>query len=242
MQKSEIIIELAKALSIMQSQLQPAPKDSENPFFKSHYADLASVWDAVKKPLTDNGLSVVQTVDCDNSAYVLVTTLFHSSGQWVSSRYPLNPTKPDPQSFGACVTYARRYALSAICGVCAVEDDDGNTASKPELGKPEKTEYKAPQKATQKPVVDDIPLGDTPSDKVVDAAKEVFDGKEVPTAMANEKQRKMFYAICKGKGMSDADMKTYLSGWNVESSWKIPASMVNEIIADIKQQTGEAKP
>lgn len=237
MNKSESINELAKALSVMQSQLKPAPKDSENPFFKSHYADLASVWEAVKKPLTDNGLSVVQTVDCDNSAYVLVTTLFHSSGQWVSSRYPLNPVKPDPQSFGACVTYARRYALSAICGVCSIEDDDGNKASAPEThSRPAIT---PPQK---KAAPDDIPLGNMPSDKVVDEATKVFDGQEVPTAMANEKQRKMFYAICKGKGMSDADMKTYLSGWNVESSWKIPASMVDEIIADIKSQSGEAKP
>lgn len=129
--KSDNINELALALSKAQSQMKGATKDSSNPFFKSKYADLSSVWDACRDPLSKNGLCIIQTISVDvNTGTVLVTTLAHSSGQWIDSQYPIIPIKPDPQSMGSAVTYARRYALMAIVGI-APEDDDGNNASAP---------------------------------------------------------------------------------------------------------------
>lgn len=130
MNTSEQINELAAALAKAQAQIQPAKKENVNPAFKSKYADLASVWDACREPLTANGLAVVQMpTDCAEAGRVaLVTTLLHSSGQWISSMVSTRIVKDDPQGVGSALTYLRRYALSAMVGV-APDDDDGNAAS-----------------------------------------------------------------------------------------------------------------
>lgn len=118
-----------EALARVQGQVRAALKDSTNPHFKSKYADLSAVWEACRDPLTKNGLSVVQTTDFDKDDVWLVTTLYHSSGDSISGRYPLRPVKNDPQGYGSALTYARRYTLAALVGVVADEDDDGNRAS-----------------------------------------------------------------------------------------------------------------
>lgn len=115
--------ELAAALTKAQALIEGAKEDSSNPFFKSKYADLSSVWAACKTPLSTNGLSIVQTVETENDKPFLVTMLLHTSGQWVKSFMPIIVTKNDPQSFGSAVTYCRRYALAAIVGVCPADDD-----------------------------------------------------------------------------------------------------------------------
>ena len=127
MTKSETIGALAKALSQVQGELRGAIKDSNNPFFKAAYADLSSVWDACREPLAKHGLSVFQTTDVAEHGVIVETTLAHESGEWISGRLHLNPTKNDPQGIGSAITYGRRYALAAIVGVCP-EDDDGEGA------------------------------------------------------------------------------------------------------------------
>ena len=131
MNKSEQINELAAALAKAQAKIETAKKDQTNPFYKSQYAGLPQVWDACRKYLTDNGLSVVQTTDTSENGTILETMLLHSSGQWISSIYPVNPVKNDPQGIGSALTYARRYSLMALVGVVAddASDDDGNAAS-----------------------------------------------------------------------------------------------------------------
>jgi hypothetical protein len=126
--KSESIKDLAAALSKAQGAFDHAKKDVKNEFFKSKYADLASCIDAAKKPLSENGLSVVQTIDFEESGMFLVTTLMHCSGEWIEGRYPIRPLKTDPQSVGSATSYARRYCFCAITGIAA-DDDDGNSAS-----------------------------------------------------------------------------------------------------------------
>lgn len=126
-QQSDSIVELAKAMAIVQASLNGALKDSTNPFFKSNYADLESVWDACRSPLTKNGLSVVQTTDSGPNGIELVTTLLHTSGQWIRGRLPITAIKAEPQAVGSAITYARRYALAAMIGVVQV-DDDGEAA------------------------------------------------------------------------------------------------------------------
>ena len=130
-EKSDTIIELAKALAKAQGQIKPAVKDSENPHFRSKYADLSSVWEACRKPLSDAGLSVVQMpVDAPTPDSVALTTLLlHTSGEYISSTVSAPLTKRDAQGIGSALTYLRRYALSAIIGVVADDDDDGNAAS-----------------------------------------------------------------------------------------------------------------
>lgn len=130
MNKSESVKELAAALCKAQGALKGAVKDTANPFFKSKYADLASVWDAVREPFSANGLSIVQvTLPSEGNEIVLETTLMHSSGEWVSGVLSLPVSKADAQGYGSAMTYARRYGLAAITGV-APEDDDGNAAAK----------------------------------------------------------------------------------------------------------------
>lgn len=128
MYQSEQINELDLALSKAQGEIFPAIKDTTNPFFKSKYADLSSVWNVCRTPLSKNGLAIIQTTREENGKPILVTTLVHSSGQWIELHTPILTTKNDAQGFGAAMTYMRRYSLSAMVGICQ-EDDDGNTSS-----------------------------------------------------------------------------------------------------------------
>lgn len=136
--QSENINELAAALAKAQGQIEGAKKDSANPFFKSTYADLASVWDACRKQLSDNGLSIIQCPEEAENGIAIETMLLHSSGQWKSGRYVIPVAKNDAQAMGSAITYGRRYALAAMVGI-APEDDDGNAATKAKPVKSEQT-------------------------------------------------------------------------------------------------------
>ena len=126
---SDQINELALALAKAQGALHGAVKGSENPFFKSSYADLAAVMEACREPLSANGLSYVQLPGNNGREVTVTTFLLHSSGQWMRSTVGAAPLKTDAQALGSVITYLRRYALSAIVGIAQV-DDDGNAASK----------------------------------------------------------------------------------------------------------------
>lgn len=129
MNKSESIKELAAALAKAQGAMKGAVKDAANPFFKSKYADLSSVVDAIREPFAKNGLAYIQLGEATEQDEVRVeTVLTHESGEWISSVLTLPVAKNDAQGFGSALTYARRYALSAMAGV-APEDDDGNAAT-----------------------------------------------------------------------------------------------------------------
>lgn len=128
--QSQDITELAKALLNVQRQLQPIPKDSENPFTKSWYASLKSVMAACRDALLDNGIWLCQyPVPVDTPGCLgLVTKLTHAeSGQWQSSLAVVPLPKADPQGMGSAITYARRYALTAMLSM-VTEDDDGEGA------------------------------------------------------------------------------------------------------------------
>lgn len=125
MKTSESIKELAASLSKAQGEIEGAIKDSKNPHFKSSYADLASVMDAIREPFRKYGLSYSQHPVGRN----LVTILMHQSGEFIQSEMELLVEKPNMQGLGSAITYARRYSLAAIAGVAQV-DDDGNEASR----------------------------------------------------------------------------------------------------------------
>lgn len=114
---------LAAALAAAQGRITGALKDSENPFFKSRYADLAACWDACRKALSENGLCVIQIPSVEEDFVVVTTTLAHTSGQWVRSRLPMRPKDFSPQAIGSTITYARRYALASMVGLAQVDDD-----------------------------------------------------------------------------------------------------------------------
>ncbi len=145
MDKSESLKELAGALAKAQGQIKGAIKDSSNPFFKSKYADLSSVVEAIRVPLSANGLSYVQVVHDAEGGAKIETLILHSSGEWLSCGAVSVPVaKADAQGFGSAMTYARRYSLSAAFGV-APEDDDGNAAAK---AAPKNPAFAAPHKPT----------------------------------------------------------------------------------------------
>ena len=135
--QSESIAALAAALSKAQGSITGALKDSSNPFYRSKYADLASCWDACRAQLAANGLCVIQTTDIIGDRPVLITTLAHSSGEWVKSITPILTKDDSPQAQGSGITYARRYGLSAIVGLAQIDDDaeaaQGRTAKAPQL-------------------------------------------------------------------------------------------------------------
>ncbi len=129
MEMSESIVDLAKALNVMQGQLLTVPKEKTNPFHQSKYADLSAIWKMCRQPLAANGLSLVQTTEVVENNVILETTLLHTSGQWLRSKLSLNPVKLDPQGVGSALTYGRRYAMCAMLGIAADEDDDAEGAS-----------------------------------------------------------------------------------------------------------------
>lgn len=144
MKTSEEINEIAKALSQAQQQMKPAIKDSTNPHFKSKYSDISSVWEAIREPLTNCSLSVLQdvTTKIEEKLILVTTRIFHASGQWIEFG-PLGVplSKCDAHGVGSAISYGKRYALCAAVGVVSGdEDDDGNHAvSKPSPKLPERT-------------------------------------------------------------------------------------------------------
>lgn len=137
MNRSEQINELAAALAKAQAKMRPASMDAENPAFKRgnktlRYADLASVWDAIREPLTSNGIAVVQTAALSEHGVTVECLLVHTSGQWVegSLTVPLEGARQTgAHAVGSATSYGRRYLLAAMCGVVQ-DDDDGNEATK----------------------------------------------------------------------------------------------------------------
>lgn len=127
MNKSESIAKLSASLTKFQSEMQSVKKGSVNPFYKSTYADLASIIEAIREPLATNGLAFSQFPSGQNG---LRTILMHESGEWIEETFYVSPTDSKPQSLGSAITYARRYALGAILGIATEDDDDGNEASK----------------------------------------------------------------------------------------------------------------
>ena len=128
--ESQVLDKLYAALAKAQLEMLPAKTGSSNPFFKSKYADLASIVRASRKALASNGLAVIQRIVRNGSAgMTLLTRLCHSSGQWIESSMTVNPPKQDIQSLGSYLTYFRRYTYGAIVGVVVSgEDYDGEAA------------------------------------------------------------------------------------------------------------------
>ena len=126
MKKSESIKNISTALAVFHIKMDVIKKDAKNPFFKSSYASLSNILDAIKIPLAESDLSFSQHPMGENG---MSTILMHKSGEWLGSHFTMKPVKNDPQGIGSCITYMRRYALAAILGLNIDEDDDGNQAS-----------------------------------------------------------------------------------------------------------------
>lgn len=168
MRTSDQIDQVAAASAKMQADLQGAEKNAVNPAFRSHYANLSSVFSAARVPLAKNGLTVWQDVISENGQVSVVTRLAHLSGQWIEFgplAIPVN--KQDAHGVGSATSYAKRYALSAALGIVTDDgDDDGNaavTAAPP---------HNAPKAAQAKPTPS-TPPADVPTKTVTTTITDV---------------------------------------------------------------------
>lgn len=116
------------ALAKAQTEIQNAEQDAENMHWRTKYATLASVMNAIRGPLSKNGLAILQLPEMTTAdkghMLALTTILGHSSGQSISNYFTMYPPKQDPQGIGSAMTYMRRYAAMAICGIAGAADDD----------------------------------------------------------------------------------------------------------------------
>ncbi|WP_155962179.1 ERF family protein [Streptococcus ruminantium] len=156
--KSDTITELAKAFTKTQKELKQPLKDASNPYFGSKYVPLENVVESITDAASKNGLAFSQFPSSDELGNVTVGTIvIHDSGEWLEyAPIKLKPVKNDPQAVGSAITYAKRYALSAIFGITSDQDDDGNEAtfkenSKIKPGQKAKTKIKP----TPQPKIDE---------------------------------------------------------------------------------------
>lgn len=126
---SETINDLFAALCKAQAEFPAIPKTGYNPHFKSYFSTLDDYERCCRPIVAQHNIGWSQIINTTETEHVLVTLLFHSSGQWMKSVVKLNPPKQDAQSLGAYISYMRRYALSGILGVSGSEldEDDGNS-------------------------------------------------------------------------------------------------------------------
>ena len=127
-QCSSQIDAISAALAKAQGAISNPGKTALNPHFKSQYADLSSGLNAVRAALSSNAIAVVQTTSMHDDTLMLHTALCHSSGQWISSEWPVVKLPAAPQVIGSALTYARRYTLFALVGIAGEGDDDDGIA------------------------------------------------------------------------------------------------------------------
>lgn len=137
---------LFQAVTKVQAKIVGAKAEAENPFLGKKYADLQSIWDAIRPLLAENGLCAIQTMGYKPEiGATVITTLGHTSGQFITGELPVNAKEHDPQKQGSAISYARRYSLAAIIGIYQIDDDAESATNH---GKPQKQAPKPAPKPT----------------------------------------------------------------------------------------------
>jgi hypothetical protein len=162
--QTESLDNLFGALAKAQAEMEVAGLNSSNPFFKSKYADLASVVKASRPALAKHALCVIQQILMDKDGHqFLHTKLCHASGQWIESHIRIVPPKNDVQTLGSYITYLRRYSYAAIVGVVVSDEDDDaegtrqeKTAQAPEKISPDQLQTLTEALESCEDVVDQI--------------------------------------------------------------------------------------
>jgi hypothetical protein len=173
------IDKLTEALALAQGSFTNPLKDRENPYFHSRYASLDALQNATREGLSKNGLAVTQVGRQGVNSWELHTMLLHSSGQYVTSAFPLTAFPKGPQAAGSEITYMRRYAYAAILNITADEDDDANGASTPQGNIPDPNKLPqrpapAPQQAQAAPTNGDHVQGKIDNIQAADDGEALF--------------------------------------------------------------------
>jgi hypothetical protein len=237
-ERSSSIAKLTQALVKAQVAMRPAKKSSENPYFKSNYADLSAVWEVAQQPIADNGLAVLQPISStpDGRIIHVTTILSHVSGEWISSVLALTPKAENqsvsPQAAGSAITYGRRYALQSMLGIVS-EDDDGEGAEG--RGKPISDAQAKPAPTYQRPPVAqvDAPMPDEPPAWTPEQhnarQKQLTEQQQQPaeTPRANpanadkpisDAQAKRLFAIAKQHGWENDELREFVATCGYEHS------------------------
>lgn len=193
MKTSEDIQEICKALVGFHSEVGRITKDGTNPHLKNRYATIDNIIEEIRPILATHGLFILQLPTNTEAGEIQMTTrIYHTSGQWMESPVlTLKPQKQDAQGIGSAVTYARRYSLTSFLSLNTGEDDDGNAASG---GRGQRQSQSRGQGSQQPP--------------------------QRPAGLASDKQRKAVFAIAKGKGLEDEQIKQLVRFFTKKESTK----------------------
>jgi hypothetical protein len=223
----ESINEIATALSLAQGEINNAEKTSENPFFKSKYADLAVVLNCVRPVFAKYGLSIVQIPSFTDGKVTVQTIIMHKSGQKIEGSLALPVAKQDAQGVGSAITYARRYAIAAMAGI-AQEDDDAQEAVKP-VKKDIKPEPAKVTKPKAEPVESESVSTKSSIAPLITPAELSRLFAMLATIASNHKL-----------DVGEFTVKQYLyNAFNVASCKDIPSERVNKYFAYAQSEAGE---
>jgi hypothetical protein len=129
MNKSTSIANLAAAMAKAQAEMHNPRLDSTNPHFKSKFASLAAVREAVIPVLAKHGLSLTQFPVTHEGTAGCINHLAHESGEWMEETFLLPVDKSNAHGYASALTYAKRLSMQSVVGVVGDEDDDGNAAA-----------------------------------------------------------------------------------------------------------------
>lgn len=184
MRASDTIGELATALAKVQGIMRPLSKNREvsvkmksGGTYKFSYTTFDAIIEAVRDPLSDNGLAFAQGVGYDGVGSVLTTRLMHASGQWIESDTPIQVTENSAQAFGSGITYAKRYALSSMLGIATDFDDDGGASSGHESESRDRHQRTPPPKPGPRSVERGTPLAEAHREITQGTASTASQGK-----------------------------------------------------------------
>lgn len=240
METSQSIGKISEALSKAQGQMKPAVFDATNPHFKSRYATLAAIMEACRPALSANGIAVLQATSVETEPFrVCVTTILtHTTGEFIKETLSLKPAADTPQAIGSCISYARRYGLSALVGIVADDDDDGNAASTTTNSRP----TEKPKLAVVKDTAPAVKQNTTPA---APPSQPVTQTPPAPVAKSESKQQapqntrvvsiRQIFQLSAQLGHTPDQMKAEIGqiiGLNrpITESKEIPSNMLDTII------------
>jgi hypothetical protein len=224
---SESIGNIAAALVQFQGLVQNPKKDAVNPHFNSRYAELDTILTTIRPALHQCGLTVHQNpVEDENGNIGVYTYIFHKSGEYMVFDpvwIPKNQGKGNSHSIGSALTYAKRYALSAVLGIATDDDDDGNAAAGPVAGnqpqhnrQSKPAEKKAPVSQVRRAEAEQIQQGN--EGRNLDAWKQLAANQQEEKKASNPKGR--FFAIAAEKNLTEKQQKAIVFGLVQKTSRK----------------------
>jgi len=130
-------MELAKALVGFQAIVPVIPKNKTAKIktktgsdYSYSYADLADIWEAIRQPLKDNNLAVLQCLVGGSTGWTGINTIvIHESGEKFEGMVEMPTQGKTAQEVGSLITYYKRYALGAALGISTEDDDDGKAGN-----------------------------------------------------------------------------------------------------------------